>query len=86
LPIKIKSQKDYLTTEAAIEVPLKSQDDFAALDRIMRSSKATGKIVAVYNQGGLMNLNIDQKTYVSEKISEDVRKIVGVGTRELESK
>jgi hypothetical protein len=50
----------------------------------MRSSKATGKIVAVYNQGGMLGVNVEQKQHISEKVADEVRKIVGVGTRELE--
>jgi len=50
----------------------------------MRSSKATGKIVAVYNQGGMLGVNVEQKQHIADKVAEDVRKIVGVGTRELE--
>jgi hypothetical protein len=79
MPINIKSQKDVLTTEVVISLPT----DLNALDSLMRSSKATGKIVAVYNQGGIMGVNIEQKTHISEKKSEDVRKIIGVGTREM---
>jgi hypothetical protein len=49
----------------------------------MRASKATGTIVATYNQGGMMGVNIEQSKHISEKVSEDVRKIVGVGTKEM---
>jgi hypothetical protein len=80
LPIKIKSQKDHLITETSVSLPT----DLNTLDQLMRSSKATGKIVAVYNQGGMLGVNVEQKQHISEKVSDDVRKIVGVGTRELE--
>lgn len=82
MAISIKSQKDVLVTEATLE----SDTDLNSLDQLMRSSKATGKIVAVYNQGGRLGVNVEQRSRVSEKVSEDVRKIVGVGTRELEGK
>lgn len=82
MPINIKTQKDCLVTEATLE----SDTDLNDLDALMRASKATGKIVAVYNQGGRLGVNVEQKTRVSGSASEEVRKIVGVGTRELESK
>jgi hypothetical protein len=79
MPVKIKSQKDCLTTKVCIELPT----DLQALDQLMRASKATGTIVATYNQGGMMGVNIEQSKHISEKVSEDVRKIVGVGTKEM---
>lgn len=82
MAISIKSQKDVLVTEATLE----SDTDLNSLDQLMRSSKATGKIVAVYNQGGRLGVNIEQRSRMSEKVSEEVRNIVGIGTRELEEK
>lgn len=81
MPIKIKTQKDYLVTDAALD-PLGT--DLNSLDALMRASKATGKIVAVYNQGGLMNINLDQKSHIQQKFSDQVRDIIGVGTKEIE--
>jgi hypothetical protein len=82
MPINIKSQKDSLVTEASLDMDTNLND----LDQLMRSSKATGKIVAVYNQGGRLGVNVEQRSRVSETVADDVRKIVGVGTRELEVK
>jgi hypothetical protein len=80
MSIKIKSQKDCLTTKVAIE----STADLNELDALMRASKSTGSIVATYNQGGRMNVNIEQNKHISDKLSEKVRDIVGIGTKELE--
>jgi len=80
MPINIKSQKDVLLTEAT----LGADTDLNSLDQLMRASKATGKIVAVYNQGGRLGVNVEQRSRVSESKSEEVRQIVGVGTRELD--
>lgn len=80
MPINIKSQKDSLTTKVAISLPV----DLNALDQLMRVSKATGHIVATYNQGGIMAVNIEQNKHISDKISEKVRDIVGIGTKELD--
>ena len=80
MAIKIKSQKDHLITETSVALPT----DLNTLDQLMRSSKATGKIVAVYNQGGMLGVNVEQKQHISESVSGKVRDILGVGTRELE--
>lgn len=80
MPIKIKSQKDSLTTDVAVDLPT----DLNEIDQLMRLSKATGTVTATYNQGGVLAVNIKQNKHISEKLSSDVRKIVGVGTRELD--
>jgi len=82
MAVTVKKQKDHLLTEVSIALPT----DLNSLDTLMRTSKATGKIVAVYNQGGMLGVNIEQKMHISEKVSEEVRKAVGVGTRELDVK
>lgn len=81
MPINIKTQKDYLITDVSLD-PVGT--DLNSLDALMRASKATGKIVAVYNQGGLMNINLDQKSHIAERLSDQVRTLLGVGTKEIE--
>jgi hypothetical protein len=81
MAVTVKTQKDHLITETSVSLPA----DLNALDQLMRSSKATGKIVAVYNQGGMLGVNVEQKQHIPEKVADEVRKIVGVGSRELES-
>jgi hypothetical protein len=80
MPINIKSQKDCLTTKVAISLPV----DLNALDQLMRVSKATGHIVATYNQGGMLGVNIEQNKTITDKLSGQVREIVGIGTKELD--
>jgi hypothetical protein len=79
MPVKIKTQKDYLLTEVNIELPA----DLAALDAIMKATKATGKIVAVYNQGGVLGVNIEQRTKATDADAVKVRDILGVETKSL---
>jgi hypothetical protein len=79
MTIKVKTQRDYLLTEASISTDVNLSD----LDALMKSMKATGKIVVVYNQGGILGINVEQKTKASEGNSEKVRDILGVGTKEL---
>ncbi len=79
MPTKVKTQKDYLLTEVSIELPA----DLGELDAIMRATKATGKIVVVYNQGGILGINVEQKTRANESDSEKVRGILGVETKVL---
>jgi hypothetical protein len=79
MAINIKSQKDSLSTKVNIAVPT----DLNELDTLMRASKATGHIVATYSSGGLMGVCIEQNKHISEKVSEEVRKIVGVVSKEM---
>lgn len=76
---KVKTQKDYLLTEVTIELPA----DLSELDAIMKTTKATGKIVVVYNEGGVLGINVEQKTKASESNSVKVRDILGVMTKTL---
>lgn len=79
MPINIKTQKDVLRTEASMTLP----SDLNELDQMMRASKATGKIIVVYNQGGVLGVNVEQNTRIPTKVSDEVRQLVNVGTREL---
>jgi len=78
MSIKIKVQRDYLLTEATVET-----SDLNALSELLKSAKATGKIVAIYSQGGTVGVSIEQKSLIHESISEEVRKMVGVQDRRL---
>ena len=82
MPISIKSQKDILATEFSVEIPANLNE----VDQLMRISKSTGTIVATYNQGGMLGINVKQNTKIPDKVSGEVRNIVGVGTRELDGK
>ena len=80
MAVKIKMQKDYLLTEVSMELPA----DLAALDSILKNSKATGaKIVALYNQGGVIGVNVEQKTKVPDAVMAQIREILGVDTKNL---
>jgi len=80
VPIKIKSQKDILSTKVSIDLPT----DLNELDVLMRASKATGTIVASYSTGGLMGVSIEQNKHIPEKVSDNVRQLIGVDSREIE--
>jgi hypothetical protein len=80
MPVTIKTQRDYLTTEVSVDLPCDLND----LDYLMRTSRGTGKIVAVYSEGGLLGINIEQKTKVRGPVADEVRKLVGVETKEIE--
>jgi hypothetical protein len=79
MAIRIKTQRDYLLTEVSMELPC----DLSDLDLVMRTQRATGKIVAQYSEGGLLGINVEQRTKVREGISDKVREIIGVGTKEF---
>lgn len=79
MAIRIKSQTDYLLTEANIELPC----DLAELDYLMKRMKGSGKIVALYQGGGLYGVNIEQKTKIRDNMSDEVRDMIGIMSREL---
>jgi hypothetical protein len=79
MAIEVKSQKDYLLTEVNIKLPC----DLNNLDILMRSIRGTGKIVALYNQGGLVGVSVEQKAGIVESVSDQVRELVGVDTKEI---
>jgi len=79
MAVKIKTQHDYLLTEVSVDLPC----DLNALDNLMRISRGTGKIVAVYSEGGLLGINVEQKTKVRAGVSDKVREVVGVESKEI---
>jgi hypothetical protein len=79
MAVKLKTQHDYLLTEVSVELPCELND----LDYLMRTSRGTGKIVALYNEGGLLGVNIEQRTKVRGPIADKVREVVGVETKEI---
>lgn len=76
---KVKVQRDYLLTEVSLE----KDSDLTELDAIMKATKATGKIVVLYNQGGRLGINLEQKTKATEADSAKMRDIIGVDTTVL---
>lgn len=77
MAVKVKTQKDYLVTEVAIELPC----DLGSLDYLMKTSRATGKIVAMYCDGGVIGINVEQRSKIPEAATEKVRAIVGIEDR-----
>jgi hypothetical protein len=79
MTIRIKAQKDYLLTEVNIEVPA----DLGELDTRMKEMKSAGKIVSLYNQGGVLGVNVEQRTKIPDAQVDEVRRLVGVNTKIL---
>jgi len=79
MAIRVKTQRDYLLTEVSIDLPCDLND----LDYLMRTSRATGKIVAQYSEGGLLGINLEQKTKMRDGVSDKVRELIGVTSREF---
>jgi hypothetical protein len=77
--VKIKVQKDYLRTEATIEMPA----DVSKVDELLRTTKTNGKMVVLYNQGSVQGINIEQNTKVPEGKSGKVRSILEVDDKTI---
>jgi hypothetical protein len=82
--MELKTQNDYLFTEVSVELPTDRQAQaklLSELDYLMRVSKGSGKIIAVYSDGGLYGINIEQRTKVRGAVADKVREAVGVANR-----
>lgn len=79
MAVRIKTQKDYLLTEVSIELPCTLDE----LDYLMRTVRGTGKIVAQYSEGGLLGINVEQKTKMREEHARKVRSLIGVEDKEI---
>jgi hypothetical protein len=77
MSIKVKAQRDYLLTEFSVEA---SASD---LDEVLKSIKASGKSITLYNNGSVQGINVEQKTKLTEVQSIQVRKIINVGDKIL---
>jgi hypothetical protein len=74
MTVELKIQKDYLLTEGSAKLPT----DLNEWAEKMKKTKATGKIVAVFSDGGLTGVNIEQKTRATEAEATKMRVTVGV--------
>jgi hypothetical protein len=79
MAIRIKVQKDYLRTEASIELPA----DIGQVDEIMRSTKATGKLVVLYYDGHHQGINIEQNSKIPERKAGEIRAMLDVEDKQL---
>jgi hypothetical protein len=86
MSVKIRTQCDYLLTEATIEIPRDREErkqTLSQVDELMRESGGTGKVVAMYNKGWLLGINVEQKAKIQEGIADEVRAAVGVESKEF---
>ena len=74
MAIKAKVQRDYLLTETSISLPANVND----VDEILRATKSNGKMIVLYNQGSIQGINVEQRSKMTEKQSEQIRPILAV--------
>jgi hypothetical protein len=74
MTVELNVQKDYLLTEGSAKLPT----DLNEWAEKMKKNKSTGKIVAVFSDGGLTGVNIEQKTRATASESAKLRDAVGV--------
>lgn len=79
MAIKIKVQKDFLRTEASVELPA----DVSQVDELLKATKTNGKMVVLYNQGFIQGINIEQNEKLSDAKSSKVRAFLDVEDAEL---
>jgi hypothetical protein len=79
MAIKIKVQRDYLLTEASIELAA----DVSQVDEILKASKTNGKMIVLYNQGCVQGINVEQRTKLSDVKAEKIREMLKLEDVEL---
>jgi hypothetical protein len=79
MAIKIKVQRDYLLTEASVELA----GNISEVDEILKASKSNGKMVVLYNQGCIQGINVEQRSKLSEPQSAKVREILKIDDVDL---
>jgi len=72
MAIKIKVQRDYLLTEASVELA----GNVSEVDEILKASKSNGKMVVLYNQGCIQGINVEQRTKLSDTNADKVRQLL----------
>jgi hypothetical protein len=76
---EIKIQKDYYLTEVSIGLPT----DIGQLGEILKATKASAKLVILYNQGSVLGVNIEQRTKISEVKAAEIRPLLEIGEKIL---
>jgi hypothetical protein len=79
MPFQIAVQKDYFLTEVSIVLPANA----AEVDEILRATQTNGKMVIQYNQGKVQGINVEQRTKIPEHVAEEIRNLLGIGTKIL---
>jgi hypothetical protein len=79
MAIRIKVQKNYYLSEVTMELPT----DLGALDDLLKATKASGRIVSLYNQGGVLGVNVEQRTKIPEAVDDEVRRLLGIDSKIL---
>lgn len=72
--LKIKTQTDYFLTEVTFEAPV----DLAEVQQMIKRTHSNSKITAIFNEGGVIGVNIEQKKRVKADQSANIREMLGV--------
>jgi sulfur carrier protein ThiS len=79
MAIKVKVQRDFLRTEASVELPA----SVSQVDELLRATKTNGKMVVLYNNGYIQGINVEQNSKISESKSAEIRSMLGVSDATL---
>jgi hypothetical protein len=77
MAIKVNVQRDYLLTEFSVS------GDVSEIDQLLRSIKADGKMIILYNGGHVQGINVEQRSKMDEHKSEKVREILSIKDKVL---
>jgi hypothetical protein len=79
MTVGIKVQKDYILTEVSVSLPT----NVAEVDELLKAIGTNGKMAIQYNQGTVQGVNVEQRTKIPEHLVDQVRNLLGIGTKIL---
>ena len=79
MALKVRTQRDYLKTEATVSLPA----NVAEVDELLKATKTNGRMIVLYNQGSIQGINIEQNSKLSEPQSAKVRALLDVKDEDL---
>ncbi len=77
--IKALVQKDYYRTEVSVSLPANVSD----VDEILKSTKTSGKMVVLYNDGHIQGINVEQNSKINDTQSAKIKEILGLAEKVL---
>lgn len=79
MAVRIKVQKNYYLSEVTMELPT----NLGELEDQLKATKSTCRIVSLYNQGGVLGVNVEQRTKIPEAVDDEVRRLLGIDSKIL---
>lgn len=79
MTVKIRAQANYYETEVSLEPTV----DVGQIHELLKSTKTSGKLVILYNNGFIQGINVQQRERLSEAIDAKVKGVLGLAEKKL---